>query len=100
VKALIVAAALLVPTIACASSDEAWNDLAKSAKSACTALIKHDANLTAVSVTGTVLGIGGKSADQFYALVLKGKGKAYSAQFLCLYDKVSKTAQTSEISAP
>ena len=96
----VIAAALLVPCTTLASSDDAWNDLAKTAKAACTVEIKKDKNITAVSVGGTVLGIGGKNDDQFYALVLKGNAKAYSTQYLCLYDKVAKTATASEVTAP
>ena len=99
-KALIVAIVVFFPCVAFASSDDAWNDLDKSARAACTAEIKKDADIKTVSVNGTVLGIGGKSGDQFYALVLKGTAKAYSEQFLCLYDKASKKVQWSEITAP
>ena len=100
VKALVIAVAVLFPCVAFASSDDAWNDLDKAAKAACTAEIKKDADISTVRVNGTVLGIGGKSGDQYYALVLKGTAKAYSTQVLCLYDKVSKKVQTSEITTP
>ena len=99
-KAVYLAALLLLPATALASSDDAWQDLDKRARAACTAEIKKDADITKVSVNGTVLGIGGKDGDQYYALVLKGTAKAYSEQVLCLYDKVSKKVQTSQITAP
>ncbi|HEX4301631.1 MAG TPA: hypothetical protein VHZ78_02475 [Rhizomicrobium sp.] len=100
-KALIIAIAMIVPTVAFASSDEAWSDLARTAKAACTAAIKPPgSNVKTVSLTGTVIGIGGKDNDQFYALVLKAKSPAYSAQVLCLYDKRTQKAQVSDIDAP
>jgi len=101
VKALAIAAiALLVPSVAFASSDGAWNDLAKAAKTACTAQIKkHDGNLTTISVAGTVLGIGGRDGEQFYGLMLNGKAKQYSAKWMCIYDKRAKTASAGDITS-
>ena len=98
-RAVFLAALLLLPATALASSDDAWTDLDKRAKAACTAQIKsQDSELKIAGVAATVTGIGGNDNDQFYALVLKGQGKGYKSQFLCLYDKRTRKAQTSEVS--
>lgn len=101
VKAIVAACiALLAPSIAFASGDAAWADLDKAARAACTAEVKKDRNITSVTVTGYSEGIGGASGDQYYVLTLTGKAKAYTSNMLCLYDKVSKKVQATEITAP
>jgi hypothetical protein len=101
VKAIVAACiALLAPSMAFASGDEAWTDLDKAARAACTAEIKKDRNIVTVSATGYSEGIGGKDGDQYYVLTLDGKAKAYTSKVVCLFDKVSKKAQITEITAP
>lgn len=98
-KAVIFVAALLVPSAALASSDDAWADLDKAAKAACTADVqKKDPGFKKMADIGTVIGIGGKDNDQFYALVFRSQPNTHGTHYLCLYDKVSKKPQTSELS--
>ncbi|MCE9649541.1 MAG: hypothetical protein K8R18_07950 [Parvibaculum sp.] len=78
---------------ACASSDAAWNDLAREAKRAC--IVKSD--LKDAKIDGKITGFEGH-----VVATVKGEWKpkymkGAKATFLCLYDKRTKKAETSEL---
>ncbi len=99
IAALLAATPALFAGYAWAASPDAWNDLASSARKACTADITKRLGKTAkvTGVTGTVLGIGAvKDADRYYALTLKGTAGKFPYRWLCLYDKRDLTLVTRE----
>lgn len=90
---------LLIALPAAASTPDAWNDLDRAARAACTRDIQHHAGKARVSgVSGKVLGIGSADdSDRFYGLLLTGKTAGFPSQWLCLYDKRAKTAVARDV---
>ncbi len=98
-KRVAIAIALL-PLAAHASTSDAWADLGKASRKACSVQIRKIAGKAKVdTLDGIVTGIGG-NGDQYYGVLMNGDNQGFPVRFLCLYDKRSKKTQASEITEP
>jgi hypothetical protein len=98
-RLILAAIFVLGPFTAQAATPSAWKSLDTAARTRCGQEIVRLASKAKVgAVTGRISGIGAADdRDRFYGLILAGKTAGFASQWLCLYDKRSKTATVSEI---
>lgn len=93
------AAVLLIASPAMAATPGAWNALDAAARKSCEREIHKLTSKARVSETsGRISGIGAvNDGDRYYGLILSGKTASFASQWLCLYDKRSKSTVAREI---
>ena len=88
-------AALLAAPAAEASTPSAWAAQDSAARNACRKAIVRQASKAKISrYAGKISGI---VSDRYYALIVSGTTARSPSQWLCLYDKRSKTVEAREV---